>query len=149
MRASKKVRFAAASVVIAAGGTLAALGPASPAVAFFSPPLFLDVAVDSPATLVARGAAVDVPVEVTCTSNQASVVVTLTEAVGGHAVATGSGFATVGCTNARERILVTVTAVDTPFRKGTAFAAASVNGCTDDFSFCGTEQGSATIGLHR
>lgn len=104
---------------------------------------------DSPATLVARGAAVDVPVEVTCTSDQASVVVTLTEAVGGRALATGSGFATVGCTNVHERVLVTVTAVDRPFRKGQAFADASVNGCTDDFGFCGTEQDSATIGLHR
>ena len=39
-----------------------------PAVAFFSGGLFLDVQVESPARLVARGAAADVPLEVTCGS---------------------------------------------------------------------------------
>ncbi|HEY9472458.1 MAG TPA: hypothetical protein VIS06_01270 [Mycobacteriales bacterium] len=90
----------------------------------------------------------DVPVEVTCTSDRASVSVTLTERVG-DTIATGSGFVTVGCTNARERILVTVTAVDRAFRKGKAFADATVSGCTDDFGFCGTEHDSATIDVNR
>lgn len=147
MRPIRLAKVTAASLAVAVGGAVAALSPASPAVAFFSPPLFLDVQVESPGTLIARGAAVDVPVEVTCTSPEAFVDVTLTQRVG-NGLARGSGFATVGCTGARQRILVTVTAFEgKAFRKQAAFADATIFGCAE--SVCGSERDTETIELHR
>jgi len=70
-------------VAIVAGGVLAVFAASGPAVAFFSGGLFLDVHVESPATLVARGAAVDVPLEVTCNASpNAFVSVTVTQRSG-------------------------------------------------------------------
>src|SRR6266516_2029786 len=75
-----------------AAGVLAMFATGGPAVAFFSGGLFLDVQVESPATLVARGAAVDVPLEVTCNASFADVFVTVTQKAGsGSGVAQGSG----------------------------------------------------------
>jgi len=140
-----KVHMATAAVV--AGGAVAVLSPGSPAVAFFSPPLFLDVRVQSPATLLARGAAVDVPIEITCTSTEAFVDVSVTQRAGSE-IARGFGFETVGCTGQRQRILVTVKAESgKAFRKATAFAEANIFGCTE--RFCGSEQDSATIQIRR
>jgi hypothetical protein len=147
MRPIRHVKVIAASLAVAAGGAVAALSPSSPAVAFFSPPLFLDVQVESPGTLIARGAAVDVSVEVTCTSPQAFVDVALTQRAG-SGVARGFGSATVGCTGARQRIVVTVTAVDDKaFRKQAAFADATIFGCAE--SVCGSERDTETIDLRR
>jgi hypothetical protein len=141
------LKVAAASLAVTVGAVVAAFNPVSPAVAFFSPPLFLDIQVESPGTLLARGAAVDVPLEVTCTSTQAFVDVTLTQRIGSD-VARGSGFATVGCTRAGQRIVVTVTAFsDKAFRKQTAFAQANISGCAE--SVCGTESDTATIDIRR
>jgi hypothetical protein len=53
-------------VALLLGGLLALFATSGPAVAFFSGGLFLDVQVDSPARLLARGAAIEVPLEVTC-----------------------------------------------------------------------------------
>ena len=66
MRTKLRTRAAAAVVALLLGGLLALFATSGPAVAFFSGGLFLDVQVESPARLVARGAAVDVPLEVTC-----------------------------------------------------------------------------------
>ncbi len=63
---TKRIKVATAVVAILVGGLLAWFATAGPAVAFFSGGLFLDVQVESPATLLAKGAAVQVPVEVTC-----------------------------------------------------------------------------------
>jgi hypothetical protein len=148
MRKSKMVKVSAALLAISVGGAVAAFTPAAPAVAFFSQGLFLDVQVESPGTLLARGAAVDVPVEVTCNASQAFVSVTLTQRVGSE-IASGSGFATVGCTGGGQRIVVTVTAFgDKAFRKQTAFAEATISGCNDGV-VCGEETDSATIDLQR
>ncbi len=82
MRARLRTRVAAVVVAIVAGGVLAVFAASGPAVAFFSGGLFLDVHVESPATLV-RGAAVDVPLEVTCNASpNAFVSVTVTQRSG-------------------------------------------------------------------
>jgi hypothetical protein len=144
---AKRVRLAVAAAAIATGGVVAAFNPALPAVAFFSPPLFLDIQVQSPATLLARGAALSVPVEVTCNSGQASVDVSVTQRVGSE-IAHGSGFTNVGCTGQRQQILVTVTAAQgKAFRKGTATATGTIFGCAE--TFCGSEHDTATIEIRR
>jgi hypothetical protein len=139
---------ATAAVAIASGGLLALAVPASPAVAFFSSPLLLDVRVESPATLVSRGAAVSVPVEVTCAGGQfASVDVTVAQRVGSE-TARGSGFRELTCDGHRQTINITVFAQSNKaFRKGTGFAQANIFGCTN--SFCGNESDDRTISIVR
>jgi hypothetical protein len=147
MRGTVRTRLAAAAIAVAAGGGIAVTAPASPAVAFFSPPLFLDIRVLSPAQLVAGGAAVQVPVEVTCTSDEAFVSVTVTQRVGKR-LAKGNGFADVGCTRSREQVIVTVVADQgTSFTKGTAFAEGQIFGCAP--SVCGAETDQTTIEIRR
>jgi hypothetical protein len=144
---AKRVKLGVAATAVAAGGVAAMLSPASPAVAFFSPPLFLDVQVESPARLLARGAAVEVPLEVTCTSEQpAWVDVFVTQRVGGK-IAQGYGNAQVGCTRQGQDIRITVTAYGNAFRAGTAFAEATIFGCAP--TFCGSESDAETIEIRR
>ncbi len=137
-----KVGIGAAA--LAAGGGFALCGTASPAVAYSSPPLFLSMSIQSPAALVARGAAVNVPVVVSCSSGgSAGVTVTVTERVG-KKTASGTGTVTVGCTDANETVLVTV-----PSRNGVAFAKGSALAQGDIFEClyytCGDETDTATI----
>src|SRR5215204_6814077 len=105
-----RTRAVASAAAILAGLLLALFSTSGPAVAFFSGGLFLDVQVEEPVTLVARGAAVDVPVEVTCNATgTVYLYVTVTQRVGG-AVASGTGFAEVACSGAGQRIVVRVSA---------------------------------------
>jgi hypothetical protein len=139
-----KIKIGTTIAALAAGGGFAIVSPSSAAVAFSSPPLFLDVSVQSPGHLVARGAAVSVPVIVTCNSQGASVQLQLTEKVG-KKVATGTNYVQVGCTGGHETVLITVPASAGPaFAKGSAFATANIFGCTSNF-ICGSETASATI----
>ena len=147
MQRHSKIRIGLAALAIAGGATAAVVIPASPSLGFFSPPLLLQIHVNSPATLVARGAGADVSVTVECAgvSGTASVNVSLTERAGSE-IATGFGFTQVGCTNANETILVRVTAQSgKAFKKGTAIADGSIFGCTS--TFCGSEQDQPTIEL--
>jgi hypothetical protein len=140
-------RLIAAAVAVATGGGIALTAPSSPAVAFFSPPLFLDVRVQSPAHLVAGGAALSVPVEVTCSgATEAFVSVRVTEQVGKR-LASGTGFANIGCTQARQNIVVTVVASGTSFTKGTAFAEGDIFACAQ--TFCGEETDRTTIQIAK
>jgi hypothetical protein len=133
-------------LAVTVGGVVAAVLPGSPALAFLSGPLFLDVQVES-GTLVARGAAVDVVVEVTCSSPQAFVDVSLTQRAGSQ-IARGFGSTTVGCTGAAQRVVVTVTASgDKAFRKQAAVAKATISGCVE--TVCGSETDTETIDLQR
>ena len=143
-------RTLAAVAAVVTGGLVVALGPSTPAVAYFSPPLFLDIRVDSPAYLVAGGAAVNVPVEVICTSDTAYVTVSITESVKGK-VAQGSTYANVGCTHAWQQFLMTVPASGggVAFAAGSALAQASTSACTSDYQTCGAERNTATIRLRR
>jgi hypothetical protein len=137
------IKIGTAVAALAAGGGIAVHSPTTTAVAFSSPGLFLDVSIQSPGTLVAKGAAVSVPVIVTCNSQGATVELQLTEKVG-NKVATGFNYVDVGCTGGHETVLITVPAsAGIGFAKGSAFATASIFGCS---SFtCGSETSSATI----
>ena len=151
MRRLRISRVVAAVVAVVTGGALAAFGPAGPAVAYFSPPLYLDLRVDTPAYLVAGGAAVNVPVEVICTSSTAYVTVTITQSVNGT-VAQGSTWADVGCTHAWQTFLLTVPATvsGAAFVRGSALAQASTSACTGPPDYtCGAERYTATIRLRR
>jgi hypothetical protein len=144
-------RRAAVAIVVAllAAGTVALLAPAGPAVAFSSGGLFLDVQVEAPANLVARGAAVDVPLEVTCNATEpVSVFVTVTQRVG-KGVAAGSGFASFGCTGGGQDVVVRVTANPSgkAFVRGKAVVEAEVFGCGR--RGCGNETDSETVQLRR
>ena len=107
--------------------------------------LFLDIQVGPTAQLVARGAAVDVSVTVTCdATGTADVFVTVTQGHGTH-VAQGSGFTSVTCTGSAQTLVVRVPASsDTAFKqnKGTV-ASAAVFGC--DATECGSETDSEVI----
>jgi hypothetical protein len=142
-------RAAPPVVAIALGGVLALFATAGPAVAFFSGGLFLDVQVESPARLVARGAAVDVPLEVTCNaSSNAFVTVNVTQKVG-KGVAQGTAFTQVACSGSGQQILVRVTATSggKAFTRGQAVGTAEVSGCLPNV--CGSETDSEVINVRR
>jgi hypothetical protein len=147
MNLAKRTKTALATALVGAGVVLALLSNSSPAVAFFSGGLFLDVTVQSPAHLVAKGAAVTVPVQVTCNATQTAFVsVQVTERVGKQ-IASGFGSAQVGCTGGHQALLLTVTASGgKTFVKGQAFASADLFGCS---SFCASEHGESTISIQR
>jgi len=132
------------AAALAAGGGFAVFSSSSPAVAYSSPPLFLSVSIQSPATLTAHGAAVQVPVKFSCSSgSQAFLSVTLTERVG-RKTASGTNQIAVGCTDGNETVLVTVPSQNgVSFGKGSAYAQADLFECV--YYTCGDEQDSATI----
>lgn len=148
MQRHVKVKAALAALAITGGAAVATVGSAGPALAFFSPPLLLEIHVNSPATLVAKGAGVDVSVQFECSgASTAFVNVNLTERAG-SAIASGYGSTEVGCTNTSQTVLVLVTAQPgKAFKKGTAVANGSISACTPDFSVCGSEQDQRTISL--
>jgi hypothetical protein len=145
---TKRTRVATAVVALLLGGLLALFATSGPAVAFFSGGLFLDVQVESPARLVARGAAVDVPVEVTCNAiGTAFVQVSVTQKAG-SGVAQGFGSTSVGCTGSSQQITVRVQASGAKtFKQGTAVATAFVDGCNN--VTCGSERDSEEIQIQR
>ena len=148
MTTKLRTRAAAAVVALLLGGLLALFATSGPAVAFFSGGLFLDVQVESPARLVARGAAVDVPVEVTCNATGTAFVFVSVTQKAGSGVAEGFGSALVGCTGSRQQITVRVQASGgKTFKQGTAVATAFVDGCNN--VTCGSERDSEVIQIQR
>lgn len=137
------VMLALATVAVAA-----LLGPIGSAVGFLSGGLFLDVRVQSPGKLVARGAAIEVPLEVTCTSPEAELFVQVRQRVGGGAIAQGEAFEQIACTRSRQEVTVTVFASGAAFKKGTALAEAQIFGCLQG-SGCGSESDTAEIAIVR
>jgi len=152
MRRRLRGRLAAAVVAIILGSVLALFATTGPAVAFFSGGLFLDVQVNSPAHLVGTGAAVDVPLEVTCNARPGTseVTVTVTQRVG-KGIAQGSGSTGVGCTGSGQDVVVRVRATvgGKAFQRGDAVADAVLFGCNADFSTCGSETDSEVIRIRR
>jgi hypothetical protein len=140
--------LAMTAAALAAGTALAVLGPASPAVGFFSPPLLLDVQIQPTATHIAKGAAVETRLEVTCAgATEAFVNVSLVQRAGSE-IASGYGYTQVGCTSQRQTVIVLVTAdPGKAFKKGTAVADASISACTPDYSVCGYESDESTISI--
>ena len=110
MRSKLRTRAAAAVVALLLGGLIALFVTSGPAVAFFSGGLFLDVQVESPARLVARGAAVDVPLEVTCNATGTVEVDVRVTQRSGSGVAEGFGSTQVGCTGSGQQVTVRVLA---------------------------------------
>jgi hypothetical protein len=115
---------------------------------FFSPPLLLEIHVNSPATLVAKGAGANVSVQIECAGARTAFVdFSLTQRAG-SAVATGFGSTQVGCTNANQTVLVLVTAQSgKAFKKGTAVAQGVISACTANSRVCANEQDQRTIAL--
>jgi hypothetical protein len=149
MRFRLRSKVIAAVAAILAGVALALFATSGPAVAFFSGGLFLDVQVQSPATLVARGAAVDVPLKITCNATDSAFVSVTVTQHSGSGVAQGSGGTQVACTGSSQRIVVRVTAsaFGKPFKQGTAVATADLSGCRP--GVCGGETDTETITLQR
>jgi hypothetical protein len=139
-------------VAIALGSVLALFATSGPAVAFFSGGLFLDVQVNSPAHRVSGGAAVDVPLEVTCNARPGTteLTVTLTQRVG-KGIAQGTGSTGVGCTGSGQDVVVRVRATvgGKAFQLGDAVADAQIFGCSNNFSICGSETDSEAIRIRR
>jgi hypothetical protein len=141
-----RAKLAAAVVAIIAAVVLALFATTGPAVAFFSGGLFLDVQVES-ATLVSRGAAVDVTLEVTCNAQFADLFVSVTQK-SGSGVARGSGYTEVGCTGSGEQVVVRVLASPgKTFKQGTAVISAELFGCGT--RICGSETDSEVIQIQR
>ena len=151
MRGRLRGRLAVAVVAIILGSVLALFATTGPAVAFFSGGLFLDVQVESPAHLVARGAAVDVPLEVTCNARPGTVDLSVSVSQkAGSSVAQGFGHTSVGCTGSGQQITVRVQASGgKTFKQGTAVANAEIFGCNADFSTCGSETDSEVIDIKK
>jgi hypothetical protein len=143
---NNRTKAAVLGGTLAAGAALALLSPSSPALAYDSDGLYFAIAVQSPATLVARGAAVDVTVEVTCNVHDPSAYVKLTERSGNWLV-NGEGLLQLpACTGSPQRVVVRVIAQgQRPFAMGTGLASASISGCDYIGSVCGYESTSATI----
>jgi hypothetical protein len=149
MKGRLRGRLAAAVVAIILGSVLALFATTGPAVAFFSGGLFLDVQVQSPAHLVARGASVDVPVEITCNATgPVFVSVTVTQRVG-KGIAGGTGSAEFGCTGAGQDVVVRVPATvgGNRFMRGSAVADAQIFGCNN--VTCGSETDSEVIDIKK
>lgn len=142
---SNRIKAAVAAVTVTGATTAALLIPGSPAVAYSSGGLVLDIAVQSPAHLIAKGAAVGVPVQYTCYgTDNAELAVSVTERVSGGDIAAGSGSVdNLLCTGEIQTTTVDITAEGTrAFAKGSAFATGNIYGCS---SFCGQESDSRTI----
>jgi hypothetical protein len=147
-----KIRVGLVGLVVAGGAAAAlALGPAGSAVGQASQPVQVQLAVNSPATLVANGASVDVSVTEGCSANAAPpfLVVEIVENVKGT-IALGYAEAAPPCTGTSQTIELLVTAGDTspngtssgpsaPFAKGVAIANASISACTPDGSTCASQ----------
>ena len=148
MRTRLRAKLAVAALVaILAGASFALFAPSGPAVAFSSGGLFLDVQVES-ATLVSKGAAVDVTLEVTCNSPFGADVFVSVSQRSGSGVARGSGFESVGCTGSGELVVIRVPAsAGRAFKQGTAVVSAEIFGCNN--VTCGSETDSEVIELKK
>ncbi|MEO7262365.1 MAG: hypothetical protein ABI047_14085 [Jatrophihabitantaceae bacterium] len=142
-----RTKAAVIGTVLAGGSALVLLSPSSPALAYYSGGLHLDITPQSPAALVSRGAAIDVPVDVDCTARFADVYLRVTERVGSQ-TATGYGYASVACTGGHQRILIRVPANSgKAFAKGTAVVTAEIFGCNQNT--CGSETNSVSVQITR
>ena len=145
---TNRTKAAMIGTALAGGAALVLLSPSSPALAYYSGGLHLDATALSPASLVSRGAAVDVPVDVDCNAQYVSLSVSLSERVGSQ-TATGANYSTqVACTGGHQRILVRVPASSgKAFAKGSAIASVEIFGCNR--VTCGEENSSASIQITK
>jgi hypothetical protein len=145
---TKRTRVATAVVAMLLGGLLTVFATSGPAVGFFSAGLFLDVQVESPARLLARGAAIEVPLEVTCSGTGSVDLFVSVSQRSGSGVAEGFAFEQVPCSGSGEQVTVTVQATGGKvFKKGTAVVTAEVFGCNE--AVCGSETDTEVIEIQR
>ncbi len=138
------------------GGGIAAtiaavLLPVAAAVAYISPPLVLLAEPQSPAHMVARGAALDVTIEYSCTATEGMYIdIQATERVGKR-LAQGYGYAQVPCDGATHVTVVRLYASGTAFTKGRAAVQVNMSGCYFDGNdyFCGYDTINRTIRIRR
>jgi hypothetical protein len=150
MKKLRQVRAAFAAVAVTAGVACALTIPASPAVAYYSGGLFLDITAQSPGTLVAKGAAVEIPIEYTCNAQNPFLQVSVSQRVDSGDLATGSASVQVACSGAHDHTVITVPASGTKaFVKGNAFVSANISGCLSNFTNCGAEHDDATVKFRR
>jgi hypothetical protein len=137
-----------AALALAVGAAMAALVPMGAAVALDSPPQAVGIEVQSPASLLARGAAVSVPVAYQCASGdqEIDISVRVVQRAGSETIS-GFGGRTAPCTGGVQTTTVTVVADGRVFKKGTAVASAEAFTC--GFTFCGTISDSREITIAR
>lgn len=110
---------------VSVGGGMALALPVLPAVGQISPPSTVAVEVTDQATLVARGAAVLVPVEVVCPAGSFAYLSTTVNQRAGSRIATGAASTSdFACTGATQIVNVLVYAQGQAFKQGTAVADA-------------------------
>jgi len=135
-----RTRALAAAAALAAGGSLIA---ASPAVAYYSPPLIMVAEPQSPARLVAGGAAIDVTVEYSCTATDGmSLSLDVAQKVG-RKVATGYAYDYVTCNRRTQKTVLRVKSTGTAFGRGKAAVTTELSGCySPDYWWgtCGDDQ---------
>lgn len=145
---SNRTKAAVIGGVLAAGAALTLLSPSSPALAYDSDGLYLHLAAQSPATLVARGAAVDLFVDVTCNSRSPAHLETVVNERVGNKIVSGNGYTRFECTGSRQRVAVrVVSSTMSPFARGTAVATSNLYGCME--TTCGQETDDATIEITK
>lgn len=135
-------------VLLVLGGALAA-GSVLPAVAQEAPTATLRIGRE--ATLVAKGAAIRVPIRYSCSSDaiSAQLSVQVFERVGGNRLAQGSGFTEdLVCDGRVHTAVVTTTATGNAFRRGDAVAQAQLLVC-NEFSTCTFLETSRVITIVR
>ena len=117
-----------------AAGTGLMLGSASSAVADDAP---VSMSIQSPATLIAHGAAINVPVLVTCPAGtNAFMRLSVTQAVGKR-TASAQQDTDVACTGAPQTVTVTLTTDGVPFSKGgNAYAQGYLSACVPSADGC-------------
>lgn len=148
-----KVRMTLVGLVVAGGAAAATLlGPAGPAVGQSSPPIQEQLQVNSPATLAAKGAGVDVSVTASCSGQlveSGSISVGLTEAVGKN-LATGFGSTVIDCTGTTQTLEVVVVAGSgRAFAKGPATVNASIFACAVQGFPCASQQDQPIIKIRK
>ena len=143
---NNRTKAAVLGGVLAGGAALTLLSPAAPALAD-SEGFLARVNVQSSATLVGRGAAIDVPVEVQCSVPYVTVDIRVTERVGSQ-IARGYAYQEVACTGDPQMVVIRVEAIsEKAFTKGPAVASANLYVCNG--YTCITETTSATIKITK
>lgn len=127
-------RRKALSIALGIGAAVGLIVPLQAAVADSSPPdPYFNYSVQSPATLVARGAAIDVPVSVTCfpETDAFGIDLNVTERVNGGRLAIGFGFLEeLQCDGFPHTVRVRVNAFENAFKNGVALVQANAFACT-------------------
>jgi hypothetical protein len=145
---NNRTKAAVLGGTLAAGAALALLSPAAPALAYDFDGMYLHLAVQSPATLVARGVAIDLFIDVTCNSRYPAYLETVVNERVGSKIVSGNGYTRFECTGSLQRVAVrVVSSTSSPYARGIAIATSNLYGCME--STCGQETDDATIEITK